>query len=98
MMPSRSSASMSSGAGAIQWPVVAAAALTITGCFYGDENDWASRSDVIEAAERCGVPDFEPTEAGAAYAAYVPAAVPNAAAKEDCIYKDLEGQGLLATR
>ena len=73
---------------------IAAAALTLAGCFIGDENNWASRSEIIAAAERCGVPDFEPTRAGSAYAAYVPAN----RAKEDCIYADLERQGLLATR
>ena len=81
-----------------RWLLISPAALTLAGCFFGDENDWASRSDIVEAAERCGVPDFEPTEAGAAYAAYVPATVADSAAKEDCIYKDLDGQGLLATR
>lgn len=68
------------------------------GCFIGDENDWASPRQIVEAAQRCGVPDFQPTEAGVAYAAYVPANVPNAAQKEDCIYKDLHGQGLMVTR
>lgn len=70
-----------------------------TGCFVGDENDWASRQDVIQAAARCGVANFEPTDApGGAYAAYVPPETPEAERKEDCIYADLERQGLLATR
>ena len=98
MRLSPSNESLKRGACVKPWLVVTASALTLTGCFYGDENDWASRSDIVEAAERCGVPDFEPTAAGAAYAAYVPANVADAAAKEDCIYKDLDGQGLLATR
>ena len=77
---------------------IAAAVPTLAGCFIGDENNWASRSEIIAAAERCGVPDFEPTRAGSAYAAYVPAIIPEAQAKEDCIYADLQRQGLLATR
>ena len=81
-----------------EWIILIAAAPTLGGCFVGDENDWASRREIVEAAERCGVSDFEPTEAGAAYAAYVPAGVPDAKAKEDCIYADLRGQGLLVTR
>ena len=74
------------------------AALLLSGCFLGDENDWASRGQIVEAAGRCGLSGFEPTEAGTAWAAYVPASVPDHAAKEDCIYNDLGRQGLLATR
>ena len=69
-----------------------------TGCFIGDENNWASRDQIVEAAKRCGLSDFKPTEAGAAWAAYVPETVPDHAGKEDCIYKDLNGQCLLVTR
>ena len=73
--------------------------LMVSGCFIGDENDWASREDVIQAAGRCGLADFEPTEApGGAYAAYVPDEIREAKRKEDCIYADLERQELLATR
>lgn len=75
-----------------------AAALSVAGCFIGDENNWASRKQVVEAAARCGVPDFRPTKAGTAWAAYVDESVPDHAAKEDCIYADLTQQGLLATR
>lgn len=73
-------------------------ALILAACFYGDENDWAEREQIIEAASRCGVTRFEPTEAGDAYAAYVPKTIPDAREKEDCIYRDLDRQGLLATR
>ena len=65
----------------------------------GEEELWASREQIIEAAERCGVPNFEPYPAGAHYAAYVPRNVPDHAAKEDCIYNDLrERQRLQVTR
>ncbi len=75
------------------------AATALSGCFIGDENDWASARQVREAAARCGLPEFEPTAApGGAYAAYVPNSVPDARAKEDCIYADLGRQALLATR
>lgn len=79
------------------WATLLSATL-LGGCFWGDENDWASRGQIIAAAARCGVPDFEPTEAGAAYAAYVSPSVPDARQKEDCIYKDLQAQGLMVTR
>jgi len=73
--------------------------LMLSGCFWGDENNWASRSDVVEAAARCGIANFEPTNApNGAYAAYVSPTIPDAKQKEDCIYKDLSSQGLLATR
>ena len=71
----------------------------LVGCFLGDENNWASREDVVKAATRCGIPNFEPSDApNGAYAAYVPLDVPNARQKEDCIYNDLKSRGLLATR
>lgn len=52
----------------------------------------------MEAAKRCGMPGFEPTKAGAGWAAYVNVNVPDHQAREDCIYADLRGQGLLVTR
>ena len=60
---------------------------------------YATKQQIINAAVRCGVANFEPSPAGAAYAAYVGKTIPDHAAKEDCIYKDLrERQGLLVTR
>ena len=73
-------------------------ALTTSGCFVGDENNWASRKQIVEAAARCGVPDFEPTKAGDAWAAYVDGENPDRGPRGDCIYADLKSQGLLATR
>jgi hypothetical protein len=79
--------------------ILAAAQLCLSGCiFVGDENDWASRKDIIEAAKRCGLNDFEPTKIGDAWAAYVKADRPDARHIENCIYADLERQDLLATR
>jgi hypothetical protein len=64
----------------------------------GDEDNWASREQIVEAAARCGIDGFEPTEAGSAWAAYVKPSVPGAKQKEDCIYDDLNAQNLLVTR
>ena len=72
--------------------------LLFIGCHSGPIDGWANREQIVAAAARCGVPDLEPTEAGANYASYVPSSVPNARAKEDCIYRDLHRQGLLITR
>lgn len=72
--------------------------LAQAGCFVGDENNWASRVQIADAATRCGLRDFKPTKAGDAWAAWVDPGVPRHAAKEDCIYADLNRQGLLATR
>ncbi len=73
-------------------------ALPLAACFLGDENKWATREQVVDAAARCGVPGFEPTKApGDAWAAYVDPHVPQHLAKEKCIYSDLEKQGLGAT-
>jgi hypothetical protein len=80
--------------------VVAAASFSVTACFVGDENAgrWASRSQVVDAAARCGVANFNPTKVGDAWAAYVDGEHFGHGPKGDCIYADLERQGLLATR
>ncbi len=80
-----------------RWLVICGV-LMLAGCFWGEEVEWASHSQIVEAAKRCGVDDFEPGEAGSHYAAHVSPRVPNAREKEDCIYRDLKGQGLLVTR
>lgn len=72
----------------------------LTGCFYGDE--WAehraTEAEIVDAAARCGLPNFEVTKSDAGLAAYVPNGAPNAKAKEDCIYADLGSRGRLVTR
>jgi len=73
--------------------------LMLSGCFIGDDQGgWASRGQIVDAAARCGVPDFEPTEAGAHWAAYVAGEDPDRGTKTDCIYEDLRAHGLKATR
>jgi hypothetical protein len=64
----------------------------------GEEDLWASREQIVAAAARCGVRDLEPTRAGVHWAAYVPGERPQKGPKGDCIYKDLNGQGLQVTR
>jgi hypothetical protein len=59
---------------------------------------WASKNDIIAAAKDCGVPNFEPFEAGSAWAAFVPDTIPDHAKKEQCIYDHFEQVGLLVTR
>lgn len=74
--------------------------VSLGGCFWGDENAgrWSTPEEIRAAAARCGIADFKPTKAGAAWAAYVDDSVPDHAAREDCIYADLERQGKLTTR
>ena len=67
-------------------------------CIDGGLTCWASHDEIVAVAAKCGVPNFEPTKAGAAWAAYVPETVPAHVAKEDCIYKTFARQGLLVTR
>jgi len=50
----------------------------------------------MQAADRCGLPDYVPFHAGDVYSANVPESVPDAPRKEDCIRRDLESQGLSA--
>ena len=59
---------------------------------------YATRQQIVEVAAACGVPDFEPTKANAAWAAYVPDGISDHDAKEDCIYDTLRGRDLLVTR
>lgn len=59
---------------------------------------YATRQQIVEVAAGCGVADFEPTKAGAAWAAYVAEDVPDHEAKEDCIYDTMRGRDLLVTR
>ena len=72
--------------------------LMLGGCFPGDENQWASRRQIMEAAERCGVSELQPEKVGGAWTARVPDTVPDYQLREDCIHAELGNQGLLATR
>lgn len=58
---------------------------------------WANRNDVIAAAERCGVADFEPREAADTWLPFVAGEDPDTGPKTSCIVADLEGQGLMVT-
>lgn len=78
--------------------VVALAGCSERFCIDGGLQCWAGRTEIVEAAAKCGVPNFEPTEAGGAWAAYVSETVPNHDAKEQCIYDHFEKIGLLVTR
>lgn len=79
---------------------VAVAALAMSGCFLGNEfeDEMATPDQIKAAAARCGVSNFRPTKAGAGWAAYVDKSVPDSETKADCIYADLERQGLRTTR
>lgn len=79
---------------------LAVASLSLSACFVGDENAgrWASRRQIVDAAARCGVSNFQPTKVGTGWAAYVDGENFGHGPKGDCIYADIEGQGLLATR
>jgi hypothetical protein len=78
---------------------VALLGFMLSGCFIGDEDsNWASRRQIVAAAERCGVADYEPVPAGGGWAAYVPGEDPDHGPKTNCIYDDLHAQGLRATR
>ncbi len=70
----------------------------LAGCGRDAQPGFATRREIIEAAERCGLEDFHPTRAGINWAAYVAETVPDHQAREDCIYDDIRGQGLHITR
>jgi hypothetical protein len=64
----------------------------------GEDALWASPEQIIQAAERCGIRDFKPTKANARWAAYVPDEDVWKGTKTNCIYDDLQAQGLQVTR
>lgn len=70
----------------------------VTGCSerYCSEVDvcWATRDEIIAAAERCGTADFEPNKAGPVYSAI---GQPYDSELSNCIADDLRGQGLMVT-
>lgn len=78
--------------------LLSAGAPSISGCFIGPDDEWATRQQVVEAAETCGLPLFQPQQVGNAWAAHVPESVSEHKVKEDCIYEQLAQRGLLATR
>lgn len=84
----------------IRLVTIGLASINLAACFVGDENAgrWATRRQIVDAAARCGVSNFQPTKIGDGLAAYVDGEDFGQGPKSDCIYADLESQGLLATR
>jgi hypothetical protein len=84
----------------MRWLLAVPFVALLTACFpLGDSRpNYASRREIIAAAERCGVPNFVPQEAGTAWSAQVSHDVEDWHAKEDCIYNDIHGQGMIAPR
>ena len=58
---------------------------------------WANKDDIAQAAERCGIPDFEPQEPDVGYGPWVPGEDPDTGPKTRCIIDDLSSQGLQVT-
>ena len=58
---------------------------------------WANRADVVAAAARCGVPEFEPEQSADTWLPFVPGENPDTGPKTRCIIDDLQGQGLMVT-
>jgi hypothetical protein len=74
---------------------IVAIAVLMGGCFPFDETqELAPREMVVAAAERCGVPRFEPTPVGSGFAARVADTVPDGDRKEACIIEDVEQRQL----
>lgn len=59
---------------------------------------WANREDMVAAAKRCGIKDFEPKKIANTLVPYVEGESPDAGRKTQCIIDDLKGQGLMVTR
>lgn len=76
----------------IRKAAIISAALLQAGCFIGEEHEEpAPREMIIEAAARCGVPDFVPTPRGdGRFAAIVDDSIPDSDAKEACIIYEVE--------
>jgi hypothetical protein len=72
--------------------------MALGGYFYGDEDDWASREQIIAAGERCGIMALQRTRTGNGWAAPISDGLRHHQATKGCIYTDLTRQGLLAVR
>ena len=51
----------------------------------------------MQAAARCGVPDFEPREIGSGFVPWVAGEAPDTGRKTNCIVNELKAQNLLVT-
>ena len=63
-----------------------------------DSSVWASKNDIVEAATRCGMPDFEPRKAGDAWAIDGGMTKLGTTEKFACLDRALAEQDLLVTR
>ena len=73
--------------------VLIASAL-VCGCFPFDETKELASREMVVAAARCGVPNFEPTPRGEGFAALVDDAVLDSDKKEGCIIEDVKQRQL----
>ena len=78
-------------------------ALAISACTerYCTDPDicWANRDDLVAAASKCGVRNFEPVELQSGdWAPWVPGEDPDKGAKTNCIVNEIESQGLMVTQ
>ena len=80
--------------------IIAILPLALASCFPGDDDaKQASRQQIIDAAARCGIRDFQPTNVGDDnWAAYGPGEKWGEGPKSDCIYAELKRQGLVTVR
>jgi hypothetical protein len=58
---------------------------------------WANRGDIVAAAARCGVKNFDPPELENGWAPWVQGEDPDKGTKTRCIVNKLKSQGLLVT-
>lgn len=75
-----------------------AAILAVSACEDPEMADMARPDEIRMSAERCGLKGFDGNRAGAYRDANVPHDVEDWIIIEDCIYSDLERNGLRATR
>jgi len=74
------------------------ATLHLSACHDPEFDDMARPNQIRAAADECGLEGFDGNRAGADWDANVPHSVENWVVVEDCIYNELENDGLRATR
>ena len=85
----------------ISFTLLAGPILLSVGCqdrFCSDQGVcWANKDDIVQAADQCGIPNFEPQDSGVGYVPWVPGEDPDTGPKTRCIIDDLSSQGLQVT-
>jgi hypothetical protein len=85
-----------------QSAIIVAAGMALTACSANRHCTdpgicWANRDDIVQAAKRCGLANFDPPKLDNGYAPWVKGENPDTGPKTTCIIADIKSQGLQVT-